>query len=85
MPMAKLRYADVQERRDPEEEVINLRQTVTSRLSNIPLAPGESLNPRNYSKKARISTKTPRSAVRRCFIWQKLLRGRKAGRGARHI
>ncbi len=52
MPMAKLRYADVQERRDPEEEVINLRQTVTSRLSNIPLAPGESLNPRELFEKS---------------------------------
>ncbi|MEP7151887.1 MAG: tetratricopeptide repeat protein, partial [Nitrospira sp.] len=49
--MAKLRYADVQERRDPEEGVINLRQMVASQLSNIPLAPGESLSPRELFKK----------------------------------
>jgi tetratricopeptide (TPR) repeat protein len=52
MAMAKLRYADVQERRDPEEGVIHLRQTVASRLSNIPLAPGESLNPRELFEKS---------------------------------
>lgn len=52
MAMAKLRYADVQERRDPEEGVINLRQTVTSQLSNIPLAPGESLSPRELFEKS---------------------------------
>ncbi len=52
MAMAKLRYADVQERRDPEEGVINLRQTVTSQISNIPLAPGESLNPRELFEKS---------------------------------
>ena len=52
MAMAKLRYADVQERRDPEEGLINLRQTVASQLSNIPLAPGESLNPRELFEKS---------------------------------
>ncbi len=50
--MAKLRYADVQERRDPEEGVIHLRQTIASQLSNIPLAPGESLNPREIFEKS---------------------------------
>ena len=43
--MATLRYADVQEHRDPEDGLINLRQTVTAQLSNIPLAAGESLSP----------------------------------------
>ncbi|MBI4001843.1 MAG: tetratricopeptide repeat protein [Nitrospira defluvii] len=49
--MAKLRYADVQEHRDPEEGLINLRQTVAAQLSNIPLAPGESLSPRELFEK----------------------------------
>ncbi len=43
--MAKLRYTAVQEHLDPEDGMVNLRQTVTARLSNIPMAPGESLRP----------------------------------------
>ena len=44
--MAQLRYGVVQERRDPDDGLVDLRQTVASHLSNIPLAPGESFNPR---------------------------------------
>ena len=44
--MAKLRYADVLDHRDPEDGLINLRQTVAAQLSNFLLAPGETLSPR---------------------------------------
>lgn len=43
---ARLRQADVQEHRDPEDGLVNLRQTVAAHLSNIPLAPGETVSPR---------------------------------------
>lgn len=43
---ARLRYADVQEQRDPEDGLVNLRQTVAAHLSNIALAPGEIVSPR---------------------------------------
>ncbi|MBA2487436.1 MAG: tetratricopeptide repeat protein [Nitrospira sp.] len=50
--MAKLRYADVQEHRDPEDGLVNLRQTVTGQISNIPLAFGETLSPRRLFEQA---------------------------------
>jgi len=43
---ARLRQADVQEHRDPEDGLVNLRQTVAAHVANIPLAPGETVSPR---------------------------------------
>jgi len=43
---ARLRQADVQEHRDPEDGLVNLRQTVAAQVANIPLAPGETVSPR---------------------------------------
>ncbi|GMV50193.1 tetratricopeptide repeat protein [Nitrospirales bacterium NOB] len=43
---ARIRYADVQEHRDPEDGIVNLRQTVTAHLSNLQLEPGETVSPR---------------------------------------
>lgn len=52
--MAQLRYGVVQERRDPDDGLVDLRQTVAAHLSNIPLAPGESFKPlRLFEKSAR--------------------------------
>ncbi|MCC2642979.1 MAG: protein of unknown function, TPR-like [Nitrospira sp.] len=45
-PAARLRYADAQEQRDPEDGLVNLRQTVAAGLSNIVPAPGAIISPR---------------------------------------
>lgn len=43
---ARLRYAGVQDHLDPDGEEINLRHTISAHLANVPLKPGEMLNPR---------------------------------------
>jgi tetratricopeptide (TPR) repeat protein len=49
---ARLRFADVEGRRDPEKSLVNLRQTVAAQLANMPLAPGELFDPLQLFEKS---------------------------------
>jgi tetratricopeptide (TPR) repeat protein len=46
--VARLRFADVQEHRVPEEGLVNIRQTVATLVANVPLKAGETLSPRAF-------------------------------------
>ncbi|MBX3237245.1 MAG: tetratricopeptide repeat protein [Nitrospiraceae bacterium] len=42
--MARIRYADVDARTEPDDGAVNLRQTVTALISDVPLHPGETMS-----------------------------------------
>ncbi len=45
--MARIRYADVDARTEPDDGAVNLRQTVTAIVSDVPLRPGEAMSQRH--------------------------------------
>ena len=45
---ARLRFADVEERRDSEKGLVNIRQTVAAQLANLPIPPGGSFDPLQF-------------------------------------
>ena len=49
---ARLRFAAIEERRDAEKRLINLRQTVAAQLANMPIAPAESFDPLQLFEKS---------------------------------